>query len=47
MTITLHPVAGQTKARVKKGESLIDTNFLVQTYVARTTPYAPPSSVKQ
>jgi type IV pilus assembly protein PilO len=47
MAITLHPVAGQTKARVKKGESLIDTEFQVQTYVARTTPYAPPSSVKQ
>jgi type IV pilus assembly protein PilO len=47
MAITLHPAAGQTKARVKKGESLIDTEFQVQTYVARTTPYAPPSSVKQ
>lgn len=47
MSITLHPAAGQTKARVKKGESLIDTEFQVQTYVARTTPYAPPSSVKQ
>ncbi len=47
MEIRLHPVAGQTKARVKKGESLIDTEFQVQTYVARTTPYAPPSSVKQ
>jgi type IV pilus assembly protein PilO len=47
MAITLHPGGGQTKARVKKGESLVDTNFLVQTYVARSTPYAPPSSVKQ
>jgi type IV pilus assembly protein PilO len=47
MAITLHPAAGQTKARIKKGESLIDTEFQVQTYVARTTPYAPPSSVKQ
>jgi len=46
MTITLHPVADKTKARVKKGESLIDTQFLVQTYVARSTPYAPPSAVK-
>jgi type IV pilus assembly protein PilO len=47
MVITLHPVAGQTKARVKKGESLIDTEFLVQTYVARSTPLGTPSSVKQ
>jgi type IV pilus assembly protein PilO len=42
MTIKVHPVADKTKARVKKGESLIDTEFQVQTYVARTTPYAPP-----
>ena len=46
MTISLHPLATTTKARVKKGESLIDTQFLVQTYVARSTPYAPPSAVK-
>ena len=42
MEIKLAPTAGKTKARVKKGESLIDTEFQVQTYVARTTPYAPP-----
>jgi hypothetical protein len=47
MAIKLHPVAQNTKARVKKGESLIDTEFQVQTYVARTTPYAPPTAVKQ
>jgi type IV pilus assembly protein PilO len=47
MAIKVHPVADKTKARVKKGESLIDTEFQVQTYVARTTPYAPPSSAKQ
>lgn len=47
MSIKLHPISAQTKARVKKGESLIDTEFQVQTYVARTTPYAPPSAVKQ
>ncbi len=47
MSIKLHPIAAQTKARVKKGESLVDTEFQVQTYVARTTPYAPPSAVKQ
>ncbi len=37
-----HPVSQNTKARVKKGESLLDTQFLVQTYVARTTPLPPP-----
>jgi len=46
MEIKLHPVADKTKARIKKGESLIDTQFQVQTYVARTTPYTPPSAVK-
>ena len=46
MSIKLHPVADKTKARVKKGESLVDTEFQVQTYVARSTPYAPPSAVK-
>jgi type IV pilus assembly protein PilO len=46
MTIKLHPVADKTKARVKKGESLVDTEFQVQTYVARTTPYVPPTTVK-
>src|SRR5437763_6137315 len=46
MQIKLHPVTAQTKERVKKGESLIDTDFQLQTYVARSTPYAPPSAVK-
>jgi len=46
MAIKLHPIADKTKARVKKGESVIDTEFQVQTYVARTTPYAPPTAVK-
>lgn len=46
MAIKVHPVADKTKARIKKGESLIDTQFQVQTYVARTTPYAPPSTVR-
>jgi type IV pilus assembly protein PilO len=44
--IKLHPIADKTKARVRKGESLIDTEFQVQTYVARTTPYVPPTAVK-
>ncbi|HET9637352.1 MAG TPA: type 4a pilus biogenesis protein PilO [Gemmatimonadaceae bacterium] len=47
MSIKLHPVADKTKAKPKKGESLVDTEFQVQTYVARSTPYAPPSAVKQ
>jgi type IV pilus assembly protein PilO len=47
MSIKLHPVADKTKARVKKGESLVDTEFQVQTYVARSTPYVPASAVKQ
>ncbi|MDP9206321.1 MAG: type 4a pilus biogenesis protein PilO [Gemmatimonadota bacterium] len=47
MGIKLHPIADKTKARVKKGESLIDTEFQVQTYVARTTPYVPPSGARQ
>jgi type IV pilus assembly protein PilO len=46
MAIKLHPLAATTKARVKKGESLIDTEFQVQTYVARTTPYVPTTTVK-
>lgn len=46
MAIKVHPVADKTKARIRKGESLIDTEFQVQTYVARTTPYLPPSTVR-
>jgi type IV pilus assembly protein PilO len=46
MTIRLHPIADKTKARVRKGESLVDTEFQVQTYVARTTAYTPPTAVK-
>jgi len=47
MAIKLHPIADKTKARLKKGESLVDTEFQVQTYVVRTVPYAPPTTVKQ
>src|SRR2546430_15376472 len=47
MMIKLHPVADKTKARVKKGESLIDTELQVQTYVARTTAYVPPAAVQK
>ena len=46
MAIKLHPIAGRTKARTKKGESVVDTEFQVQTYVARTTPYVPATAVK-
>jgi type IV pilus assembly protein PilO len=46
IAIKLHTTGAQTKARVKAGESLIDTQFQVQTYVARTTPYAPATAVK-
>jgi type IV pilus assembly protein PilO len=44
VTLQANPrnTAQNTKARVKKGESLIDTQFLVQTYVARTTPLPAP-----
>jgi type IV pilus assembly protein PilO len=45
LAIKLHPQGAQTKARTKNGESMIDTEFQVQTYVARTTPYA--AAVKQ
>jgi type IV pilus assembly protein PilO len=47
MAIKLHPIADKTKARLKKGESLVDTEFQVQTYVVRTVPYAPTPAVKQ
>jgi type IV pilus assembly protein PilO len=46
MAIKLHNVTDKTKARVKKDESMIDTEFQVQTYVARTTAYVPPTAVK-
>jgi type IV pilus assembly protein PilO len=46
MSIKLHGTT-VTKAKPKKGESLIDTEFQVQTYVARSTPYAPPNAVKE
>jgi len=36
-----------SKARVRAGESLIETEFQVQTYVARTTPYSRPAPAKK
>ena len=35
-----HPPNDKTKRKPKANESLLDTNFQIQTYVARTTPYA-------
>jgi type IV pilus assembly protein PilO len=46
LSIKLHPVARNTRARVKAGESLVGTEFQVQTYVARTTPYSPPRAAQ-
>jgi len=47
LAIRLQPAAARTKARVKAGESLINTEFQVQTYVARTTPYVAPGAVQR
>ena len=47
LAIKLQPAAQRTKARVKAGESLINTEFQVQTYVARTTPYTPPGAAQR
>ena len=44
MQMTPHAPTDRTKAKPKLGESLIDTQFLVQTYVARTTPLPMPES---
>jgi len=47
LAIKLQPPAARTKARVKAGESLINTEFQVQTYVARTTPYIPAGAAER
>jgi type IV pilus assembly protein PilO len=47
LAIRLQPAAARTKARIKAGESLINTEFQVQTYVARTTPYVAPGAVQR
>jgi type IV pilus assembly protein PilO len=47
LAIKLQPAAQRTKARAKAGESLINTEFQVQTYVARTTPYIPPGAAQR
>ena len=39
LDIKLHPSGDKTKRPPRKDESLLDTNFQVQTYVARSTPF--------
>jgi type IV pilus assembly protein PilO len=46
LSIKLYPVAQNAKVRRRAGESLIETEFQVQTYVARTTPYSPPRAAQ-
>ena len=41
-----HPPGDKSKRQPKRNESLLDTNFQIQTYVARTTPYVPPTGKK-
>jgi type IV pilus assembly protein PilO len=38
-----HPPGDKTK-KAKRNESVLDTNFQVQTYVARTSPYVRPGA---
>lgn len=42
-----HPSGDKSKRQPKKDESLLDTNFQIQTYVARTTPYVRPTEAKK
>jgi type IV pilus assembly protein PilO len=46
LDIKPHPAGDKSKRRPRGGESLLDTQFQVQTYVARTTPYLPPGQKK-
>ena len=39
-----HPPTDKSKRPPKKGQSMLDTDFQVQTYVARTTPYVRPGA---
>jgi type IV pilus assembly protein PilO len=39
-----HPPGDKSKRQPKANESLLDTNFQIQTYVARTTPYVRPEA---
>lgn len=51
LSIKLHEQQAQqqraSRARTRPGESLVATEFQVQTYVARTTPYSPPGAVQR
>jgi type IV pilus assembly protein PilO len=42
-----HPPGDKSKRQPRKDESLLDTNFQIQTYVARTTPYVRPAPAKR
>ena len=42
-----HPPGDKSKRQPRKNESLLDTNFQIQTYVARTTPYVRPAAAKR
>lgn len=42
-----HPPGDKSKRQTKRDESLLDTNFQIQTYVARTTPYLRPAEQKK
>lgn len=44
MSISPPALVQGRRQRVRPGESLVQTNFQVQTYVARTTPYNPPGA---
>jgi len=42
-----HPPGDKSKRQPRKDQSLLDTNFQIQTYVARTTPYVRPGEKKR
>jgi Tfp pilus assembly protein PilO len=42
-----HPPGDKSKRAPKKDQSLLDTNFQIQTYVARTSPYVRPGDQKK
>ena len=42
-----HPPGDKSKRQPRANQSLLDTNFQIQTYVARTTPYVRPSEQKR
>jgi type IV pilus assembly protein PilO len=46
LSIGLRNAAQASKARIRPNEALVQTEFQVQTYVARTTPYTPPGAAR-